>query len=602
MNDEALLRQYEPVVCFTKGEMFYPCAVDEYVKMCSLWIRDDDGNETKISEVGELDIEVLAAYNKPPPKHTYYLQFVQEPLNPNAFRQWLQDPERPGFKSAGRLSRVNLASRLIDSLFDLSLIIRGTVPGGTAAQADYLFREIKQQDPRDVYYGRVVRDGGYIVLQYLFFYVMNNWRSGFYGVNDHEADWEQVFIYLSDETDGVVPRWVAYASHDFKGDDLRRRWDDPELKKVDTHPIIYAGAGSHASYFSQGEYLMSVAPSFLKPLQQGIEWGQSFWNEQLGQGRYQIEDDDVKGLLRVPFIDYARGDGVLIGPEQERPWTPIILKEADGWVERYRGLWGLDTQDFIGGERAPGGAKFNRDGSIRQSWSDPLGWAGLDKVPPPAETAVVVKTHLENINQKLIELRQDYKRLREKVRVLELEAVAFSETDYQTPLLEAKRTQLNVEQTALQTLKKEETELTETKAALETYLGGIEAGDWGDSRAHIAHTHKPEPPIPNRRWLIEVWAALSSALLITALIIFLSIPSLRTFWYIWTSVVVASFIVIEAVIRGRLVTLLLNITILLSIVTTLILIWRFWLIGLIGALIFFVMIMLRENLRELRRL
>ena len=142
-----------------------------------------------------------------------------------------------------------------------------TVPGGTAAAASIQYREMKEDGMHDLYYGRVIRKGGYIILHYLYFYVMNDWRSGFFGVNDHEADWEQVFVYLSDEGENPpIPRWAAYASHDFKGDDLRRRWDDPELELVGNHPVIYAGAGSHGSYFQKGEYLMQVAPDFLNPL------------------------------------------------------------------------------------------------------------------------------------------------------------------------------------------------------------------------------------------------------------------------------------------------------------------------------------------------
>lgn len=602
MDDLSLLRQYEPIIHFTQGEMFFPCAVDEYVARCSLWIRDDEGKEQQIVPVGELTIDSLATFNTPPPDHTYYLRFVQEPLKPTEFRQWLQDPARPDFKSAGRLSRVSLTARLIDSLFDLSLVVRGTVPGGTAAQADYLFREIRQVDDRDVYYGRVVRDGRYIILHYLFFYVMNNWRSGFYGVNDHEADWEQVLVYLADEGEqGPVPLWVAYALHDFKGDNLRRRWDDPELQKEGTHPIVFAGAGSHASYFTKGEYLMSIAPSFLKPVARAIERGQRFWTEQLGQGQQRIAAQ-IQALLRVPFVDYARGDGLKIGPAQDRPWTPLLLTETDGWAERYRGLWGLDTRDFIGGERAPGGAKFDRDGSVRQSWSDPLGWAGLDKVATPMETAVIIKAHIASIEQKQTQLAQLYEHLREQVRILALETVAFSETDYQTPLLKAKQVQLAAQQEELQGMKQERSELQETKTALKTYLKRVEAGDWGDKRAHISHTHAPEPPIPNQRWMLDIWAALSSGLLIIALIILLSIPSLRLLWYLWTSIVIVAFIVIESAIQGRIVRLLLNVTILLAVLTVLILIWRFWLFIMIGALGFFVMIMLRENLRELRRL
>ena len=45
-------------------------------------------------------------------------------------------------------------------------------------------------------YGRVLRTAGYTVLQYWYFYPFNDWRSTFYGVNDHEADWETISVYL----------------------------------------------------------------------------------------------------------------------------------------------------------------------------------------------------------------------------------------------------------------------------------------------------------------------------------------------------------------------------------------------------------------------
>jgi len=40
------------------------------------------------------------------------------------------------------------------------------------------------------------------------------------------------------EQDGkLIPEWAAFASHDFKGDDLRRRWDDDEeLQKEKREP------------------------------------------------------------------------------------------------------------------------------------------------------------------------------------------------------------------------------------------------------------------------------------------------------------------------------------------------------------------------------
>jgi len=77
----------------------------------------------------------------------------------------------------------------------------------------------------------VVRTAGYTVLQYWYFYPFNDWRSTFYGVNDHEADWETVTVYLVDDPDahttpdGLRPAWVAASAHDVGGPDLRRRWD-----------------------------------------------------------------------------------------------------------------------------------------------------------------------------------------------------------------------------------------------------------------------------------------------------------------------------------------------------------------------------------------
>ena len=236
MNDYFLLRQYEPVVRYTQGEMFFPCAVEAYLAQCSLWSSAPDGTTRCVVTQGHLTPEKLAQSSDVPPGYTLYLRYVEEPLEGMAYQRWRS--ERPAFSAAGRLARVGLGSRIIDSFFDLSLLVRGRVPGGTAAAAHDEYEALRQQDERYVYYGRVLKTGGYIVLHYLYFYVMNNWRSTFYGVNDHEGDWEQVFVYLSDE-DEPQPLWVAYAAHDEIGDDLRRHWNDPQLRKIDqTHPVI----------------------------------------------------------------------------------------------------------------------------------------------------------------------------------------------------------------------------------------------------------------------------------------------------------------------------------------------------------------------------
>jgi hypothetical protein len=241
------------------------------------------------------------------------------------YQRWFSQPHRPRFRHPNRLYRVSLLTRILDTLFDIALLLRGRVPGGTAAAAQVQYAAMRAEERQPAYYGRVIRDGGYIILHYIFFFVMNDWRSSFHGVNDHESDWEQIFIYLTEEeeetdedkwdadtgrrtatkTDKMpIPRWIACASHDFSGDDLRRRWDDPEVQKVfDFHPVVFAGAGSHASYFTSGEYLMQEEPGFIKPIHGFTKTIERIWRDTLRQGTPLNLDASIRALLSIPFVD-----------------------------------------------------------------------------------------------------------------------------------------------------------------------------------------------------------------------------------------------------------------------------------------------------------
>ena len=221
---------------------------------------------------GTLTLESLANLGREHAGEKVFLTFVEGPLDKREFKEWKKDPDRPVFRSSSRFAAVGILPRLIDSLMRLTLILRGKVPGGYAAAAALRARTLPHSDQRP-YYGHVSRDGGYIVLQYWYFYAMNDWRSTFGGVNDHEADWEQVTIFLVDRGDlDPAPAWVAFSSHDEVGDDLRRRWDDPDIEFVGEHPVVYAGAGSHSGAYLPGEYIVSVEaplPRFIERTRTG---------------------------------------------------------------------------------------------------------------------------------------------------------------------------------------------------------------------------------------------------------------------------------------------------------------------------------------------
>ena len=250
-----LLRTYEPVLRYTAGELFLPTAVGPYLARCSLW-ADDGGSRRKrrVEELvppGELTPDGLAAAGIRHRGRPLYLRFVQEQLSRADVAAWRRE-DRPRLRGKARFAAVGVLARLIDAFVRLSLLVRGRVPGGLVAAAHRLAAAALAQagEAPDrggsvrTAYGRVLRTGGYTVLQYWYFYPFNDWRSTFYGVNDHEADWETISVYLvPDGDDGVAPAWVGASSHDLAGADLRRRWDDPQLRREGDHPVIYPGAG-----------------------------------------------------------------------------------------------------------------------------------------------------------------------------------------------------------------------------------------------------------------------------------------------------------------------------------------------------------------------
>ncbi|MGH7470150.1 MAG: hypothetical protein ACRENP_19565, partial [Longimicrobiales bacterium] len=583
---------------YTAGELFFPCAVDEYVRACSLWRRDGRGRSRLVVEPGALDLGQLTCLAAATPAQMLYLRFVQKPLSAREYQQWLLRPQRVRFHAPGRLARVPPWSRLLDSGFDLSLLVRGRVPGGTTAAAEIKYTQLQTRDPRRVYYARVVRAGAWTVLHYLFFFVMNDWRSTFHGANDHEADWEQIFIYLYAAHDGALePRWVAFASHDYHGDDLRRRWDDPLLVKEGWHPVVFAAAGSHASYFEAGEYVMGVEPRFLRPVKRVVGSLRRFWVETLRQGQHEAVDHSVNALIDVPFIDYARGDGLVIGPGGNSAWTPVLISDDVAWVARYRGLWGLDTRDAFGGERAPAGPKYNRDGSERLSWYDPLGFAGLDKVMPPPELAPALQTREQQLECELMDLDHRIAERRREVQTLALDEEALRATECSSAIHKQTATALARAEKELRSLKLHRNVMAQTREAVARYDARVRAGAADHPQAHLHHVHLPDPtPAPRR--VLQIWAAFSGAVALlavgTLLVVF---PS---HWLLWALALFLGFATVEAGAEGRLLNFLLSVAIVLAVFSALILAWEFWRVLVVVLLAVAIALMIRDNLREVR--
>lgn len=610
-SDLDLIRRYEPVIRYTRGEQFFPVSAADYLRCCSLWVQRPGREAELLEPEASLSLENLAADRPTGFGAVQFLKFI-DPLNiaelaayrlrERLARRREEETFHPGL---GRLARVGYSARFIDALFSLSLLARGRVPGDTAAAAAMASQQLQAEYPQPVYHARVQRLEGWVVLQYWFFYPFNNWRSGFFGANDHEADWEMLCVYLADQPEGEPrPEWVAFASHDFSGDDLRRRWDDPDLQtEGGTHPVVFAGAGSHASYFLPGEYMTEIELAFLAPLARLLEFARRLGRNltRLTQGRppQAPPRNSEANIFRVPFIDYARGDGPAIGPGQPRPWgAPLLISPTPDWVKGYRGLWGLYVRDQFAGEVAPAGPMYNRDGSVRRSWYDPLGWAGLDKVAPENKAGAAVARRLAELETENADLRARIERASRQLHTLGIEQQAMHGRAHMQRTFVAHGRQIKTLSDELTLLREQ---LTENRALHETLTRQAErlaAGERPPARAHIQRAHHPIGQQELRFGRVaELWSAVSIGLM---MILFVGLVLFgRAYLFVGMAGLVVLITIIEASSRRQLHNLIHGLTVGLAVVAGLVLLYEFfWPIVEVGLLLAGGYIMW-ENIREL---
>lgn len=606
-SDVALLRRFEPVVRYTRGERFFPMDAERYVNLCSLWVQRPDQEAVCLIPPHELTLERLAQPQPDVFQAVYFLK-LDPPARLAPKRGGLEkesDLAWEGFRAGlGRLARVGYVSRFTDALFSLSLLARGRVPGRMAATAAALNKRLIAEEDAFHYHGRVVRQNGWIVLQYWYLYLFNNWRSGFFGANDHEADWEMACVYLAEWPAGqVTPEWVAYASHDRFGDDLRRRWDDPELQKVGEHPVIYAGAGSHASYFTAGEYLTELELPFLSPLIRLLEKQHEIWHRWLRQYKnpeLQPGPGGGPSIFCIPFVDYARGDGLAIGPGQEKEWAePRILNPTPGWIACYRGLWGLYARDPFSGEDAPAGPMYHRDGSVRRAWYDPVGWAGLDKVPPPSVALDMIHSRQEELASQDIELQARIEEKSRDLMGLGLEMAAMRGEPHMASRYDAHQEHIRQLSAEVDQLRAEQAAGQALVESLQGHAEEIRAGIREPVRAHIHRVRQPASSQNLRASrFVELWAAGSIGLMLLALVWLLLF---RQEYLLYGLVaILALFLFLEAAFRGRLSRLVTSVTLGLAVIAALILLYEFFWQILIVTVLAIGIYILWDNLREIQ--
>lgn len=488
MDSEAqreLLARHAPVLRFDNRELFFPIAVDGYLAAATLHGADgeelagqagDDSARSGCDAAPRLDRSVAERLAGPLPEGCY-VRFVAEHERRAVVKEEARRMARRLF--GPRLGRVGLFGRILDALFLLSVFVRPTTPRLTTAAAALKVERLDLQD-RPTVYARALEAEGWLVLHYAWFYAMNDWRTSYRGLNDHEADWEQAWVLC--DPDDERPVWVVASNHENRGANLRRHWDDPECRQIEARPVLYVGAGSHALYFGPGDYVSRIDVPGLRWLLRLQRWARS---------ALRITDQAAeRGLgpaLGMPFVDTATGDG-----REVSDWRIELIDDGQPALLGFRGLWGLDTGDPANGERGPSGPKFDREGKIRQSWADPVGFAGLHGSRPPSSAGSGIET--ASLGLGLVRLDAEIERVANLLPLVQ-------ETELPATF-EGESRRLS--------------ELIRHRAELEDRHRRLQSGERFelDVRAHLQNPATPLDPPAASGWILALWAAASVPLLL----------------------------------------------------------------------------------------
>lgn len=384
-NVRELFRRFEPILKFNGRENYLPMRVEPYLTRATCYQHGFLGRASLV-QAAPLALDDLARLPATD-RDLYYLRFVPDDalkLAPSRRGDYSDDPRYPPSfdRVLDQFPGAVILGRAAHGFFVWLWNLFGSLPANTVAAAYRRVQAIPPEERVPTYYGRAVaaRDG--LILQYWFFYAVNDWRSNSLGlgVNDHEGDWEHVDVVLASHNGDWEPAYVAASAHNGSGSQLSRDW--AEVEKSDTHPIIYVANGSHANYFTVGA----------RPVAEFVVGARTA--RRIAVLRAWLLRKMVAlatGKRVISFVDFAEADGDSIGPGALFEWSePLLLDEGRGtdeWgaIRTFRGLWGRYVGDWTGRENGPCSPPFAYARLFpspeitdqKPAWRDPLAWAGI---------------------------------------------------------------------------------------------------------------------------------------------------------------------------------------------------------------------------------
>jgi hypothetical protein len=277
-----------------------------------------------------------------------------------------------------------------------------------------------------------------------------------------------------------------------------------------------------------------------------------------------------------------------------------MLEPYPDWVTGYRGLWGLYARDPFEGEDAPAGPMYNRDKSVSRAWYDPVGWAGLDKVPPPDEELEAILERRAQIAARCEALRAEIGEKSRELKRLGVELSAMRERSHLDAPYEAGTRRVAELSAEVDRLRARLATDEAVSGSLKEYADRLDAGEREPARAHISRAHRPASDVELRvSRVAEAWAAASVSLVLISFVAIVLFERDHLLSMLVFSIALFAFV--EAGFRGRLVNLVSSANIGLAVVAALVIVYEFFWQLVVAAVLIVGLYVLWDNLRELRR-
>jgi chromosome segregation ATPase len=241
---------------------------------------------------------------------------------------------------------------------------------------------------------------------------------------------------------------------------------------------------------------------------------------------------------------------------------------------------------------------YERDGAVRRSWYDPVGWADLHTVPTPTERTTYLAQRSQELRAIIEQSDAAIRDLSERLLAMGAEIEALKGHPHLKSVFDARRERIAQLAAELDQRRRRAAEDGAALDALECHRQAWPEGRRVTSRDHIQRAQRPATGAELRLGrLAEGWAAVSIGLMmvgVVALVIFA-----QDYLAEGLTVMLAFLVVVEASFRRRLTRILGSAAVALAVLAGLILLYEFFWQTVVAVVLFAGAYIIIENVREL---